>query len=138
MPFLEELKRRNVFRVGIAYAALSWVVIEVTNTVAPALGMPGWTLTVVTWLCIIGLPFALLFSWIYELTPEGLKREDDVDPSQTITHLTGRKLDFVIIGLLLAAVVFLVADNYLLDDVVETVEPAVTQPSKAWPAPGQA
>ena len=65
MSFLEELKRRNIFRVGIAYLALGWLVIEVTATVAPTLGMPEWTLTVVTWLGIIGLPFALLFAWAW-------------------------------------------------------------------------
>ena len=131
MSFLEELKRRNVFRVGIAYVALGWVMIEVTDTVAPVLGMPEWTLTVVTWFGIIGLPFALLFAWAFELTPEGLKREHEVDRTQSTTHLTGRKLDFVIIGLLVAAVVFLVADNYLLDEVVETAEVPVTQSSTA-------
>jgi len=114
MAFLAELKRRNVFRVGIAYAVLAWVVIQVTDTVAPVLKMPDWTLTLVVWIGIIGFPFALLFAWAFELTPEGLKRDHEVDRSSSITNVTGRKLDFVIIGLLATAVVFFVVHDYVL------------------------
>jgi len=114
MTFLAELKRRNVFRVGTAYAVLGWVVIQVTDTVGPVLHLPDWTLALVTWIGIIGFPFALFFAWAFELTPQGLKREEDVDRSSSITNVTGRKLDFVIIGLLAVAVVFLVLDNYVL------------------------
>jgi hypothetical protein len=115
MSFFEELKRRNVFRVGIAYAALSWVVIEVTGTVAPALNLPDWTLALVTWFGIIGFPFALVFAWAFELTPEGIKREHEVDRSQSVTHITGRKLDFAIIGLLVAALGYFAYDKFVLD-----------------------
>ena len=112
MGFLAELKRRNVFRVGIAYLVLGWVVVQVTDTVSSALSLPEWTLSLVIWLGVIGFPFALLFAWAFELTAEGLKREHEVDRSQSITHHTGRKVDFAIIGLLLFAVVFLVVDRY--------------------------
>ena len=115
MPFFEELKRRNVFRVGIAYAVLAWVVIEVTGTVAPALNLPGWTLALVTWFGIIGFPFALVFAWAFELTPEGIKREHEVDRSQSVTHITGRKLDFAIIGLLVVALGYFAYDKFVLD-----------------------
>jgi TolB-like protein len=114
MAFLAELKRRNVFRVGVAYAVLAWVVIQVTDTVAPVLKLPDWTLTLVVWIGIIGFPFALFFSWAFELTPEGLKREHEVDRSSSITRVTGRKLDFIIIGLLAMAVVFFVVHDYVL------------------------
>ena len=63
MGFVAELKRRNVFRVGIAYAAVGWVIIEVTDTVAPALGLPEWTLAFVIWFEIVGFPLALFFAW---------------------------------------------------------------------------
>ena len=119
MAFLAELKRRNVFRVGAAYAVLGWVVIQVTDTVGPVLHLPDWTLALVTWIGIIGFPFALFFAWAFELTPQGLKREQDVDRSSSITSVTGRKLDFAIIGLLAVAVVFLVVDNYVLKDKTE-------------------
>ena len=74
MRLIDELKRRNVFRVGAAYVLLGWLVIQVTDTVAPALKLPDWTLGFVTWVGIIGLPFALFFAWAYELTADGIKR----------------------------------------------------------------
>ncbi len=82
MSIIAELKRRNVFRVGIAYAVLGWVVIQVTDTISPVLNLPEWTLGLVTWLGVIGFPFALLLAWAFELTPEGLKREREIDRSQ--------------------------------------------------------
>ncbi|MFB3077036.1 MAG: hypothetical protein ACE1Y4_03425, partial [Lysobacterales bacterium] len=115
MSFFEELKRRNVFRVGIAYVVLAWVVIEVTDTVAPALNLPDWTLAFVTWLGIIGFPFALVFAWGFELTPEGIKREHEVDRSQSVAHITGRKLDFAIIGLLVVALGYFAYDKFVLE-----------------------
>lgn len=133
MGFFSELKRRNVFRVGAAYVVLGWVVIQVTDTVAPALGLPDWTLALVTWIGIVGFPFALLLAWAFELTPEGIKREHEVDRSQSITHVTGRKLDFAIIGLLVVALGFVVWDSYLSEpgEVVATEIPA----ESAEPAP---
>ena len=98
MSFFEELKRRNVYRVGIAYVVLGWVVIEVTDTVAPALNLPEWTLALVTWIGIIGFPFALVFASAFELTPEGLKKAHEVDPGEFITHDTGKKLEYVVIA----------------------------------------
>ncbi len=112
MGLIAELKRRNVFRVGVAYVLLAWVVIQVTDTVGPAIGLPEWTLTVVTWFGVIGFPFALFFAWAFELTPDGIRLEKDVDRAASVTHSTGRKIDFVIIGLLVVALLFVV----LLDD----------------------
>ena len=87
MGFIAELKRRNVFRVGVAYLVLGWVVIQVTDIVSPALNLPDWTLPMVTWFGVIGFPFALLFAWAFELTPEGIKREHEVDRTQSIAVL---------------------------------------------------
>jgi TolB-like protein len=100
MKLIDELKRRNVFRVGAAYVLLGWVVVQVTDTVSPALNLPEWTLSFVTWIGIIGFPIALFFAWAYELTPDGIKREGDVDPAESISQATGRKLDMVLIALL--------------------------------------
>ena len=119
MGIIAELKRRNVFRVGIAYLVLAWVVIQVTDTISPALNLPGWTLPLVTWLGVIGFPFVLIFAWAFELTPDGIKRDHEVDRSQSITPITGRKIDFVIIGLLLVAVGFLLVDRYTGQDEAE-------------------
>ena len=108
MGLFAELKRRNVFRVGVAYVLLAWVVIQVTDTVGPALNLPEWTLSVVTWFGVIGFPFALFFAWAFELTPSGIKLEKDVDRTDSVTHSTGRKIDFVIIGLLVIALLSVV------------------------------
>jgi TolB-like protein/Tfp pilus assembly protein PilF len=108
-----ELKRRNVFRAGVAYLALGWVVTQVTATVAPALHLPDWIVSVVLWIGVIGFPFVIMFSWVYELTPEGLKRESEVDRSASITHVTGRRLDYITIGLLLAAIGFSAFDRFV-------------------------
>src|SRR4249919_3769920 len=80
MRLFGELKRRNVFRASAAYLALGWVVTQVTSTVAPALHLPDWIVPVVVWIGVIGFPFVLVFSWVFELTPEGLKRERDLAP----------------------------------------------------------
>ncbi len=114
MSLIAELKRRNVFRVGAAYGIVGWLLIEVAHTAFPTLQLPAWTTTLVTVLLIMGFPVALVIAWAFEMTPEGIKREKDVESSESITHSTGRKLDFAIIGLLVVAVVFLVIDNYVL------------------------
>ncbi len=111
MSFFEELRRRNVIRVAIAYAVATWLLVEVSATTFPMLRLPEWTATFVTVLLMIGFPVALIFAWAYELTPEGLKKEKDVDRSQSITHITGRKLDFVIIAVLAIALVFFVSTH---------------------------
>ena len=104
MSLIAELKRRNVFRVSVAYLALGWIVTQVTSTVAPMLHLPPWIGPVVLWIGVIGFPFVVMFSWIYELTPEGLKRESEVDRAGSITHHTARRLDYVVIALLVAAI----------------------------------
>ena len=116
MGLLSELKRRNVFRVGIAYLLFAWIVVQVTSTVAPILQLPDWTLAFVLWIGVVGLPFVLIFAWAFELTPEGIKREKDVDRSQSITTTTAQKINHAVIGLLAVAVIFLMVDNYVLDD----------------------
>jgi TolB-like protein len=109
----EELKRRNVFRVAVAYVVLAWVVLQITDLMAPALHLPEWTLSLVAFLGIIGFPFALLLAWAFELTPEGIKRSEDVTPEDSITGSTAGNLNKVIIGLLCVAVVTLLADRFL-------------------------
>ncbi len=98
-----ELKRRNVFRVAIAYVVLAWIVLQAGETLAPALHLPEWVNSLLVFFAILGLPFAIFFAWAFELTPEGLKKEQDVDRSQSITGTTGRNLDFTIIALLVVA-----------------------------------
>jgi TolB-like protein/cytochrome c-type biogenesis protein CcmH/NrfG len=114
MPFIAELKRRNVFRVGAAYAIVAWLLIEVASVVLPTFEAPGWVMKVLTFLVILGFPLALILAWAFELTPEGLKREAEVDRTESTTHTKGRKLDFAIIGLLAIAVVYFAVDKFVL------------------------
>jgi TolB-like protein/Tfp pilus assembly protein PilF len=111
--FLAELRRRNVFKVAAAYAIVGWLLIQVATVFAPALSLPGWSVRLVAFLLILGFPVALILSWAYELTPEGVKRSKTVPLAHSITRVTGRKLDFAIIALLLLAVGFVFAKDYL-------------------------
>jgi len=130
MSFIKELKRRNVIRVGIAYAVASWLLIEVSTTTFPMLRLPEWTATFVVVLLLIGLPLALIFAWAYELTPEGLKKEKDVDRSSSITRVTGRKLDFMIIAVLVMAVAYFAYDEIFIDSAREQAQPTAGTPVK--------
>jgi len=112
--FWNEIKRRNVVRVGLAYAVVAWVALQVIDFSLQVISAPHWILQVSALLAAIGFPCALVFAWVYEMTPEGLKRESEIDPAQSITLHTGRKLDRVIIGVLALAVVALGVRQFLL------------------------
>ncbi len=106
-----ELKRRNVVRVAVAYAVVSWLILQLTDVLMPLLALPEWVDRLVFLLLVIGFPLALIFAWAFELTPEGLKKEKDVDRAESITQNTGRKLDFAIIAVLAVALVFFVGTH---------------------------
>lgn len=112
--FFEELKRRNVFRVAIAYVVVAWLILQVGDALAPALLLPDWVNTLLAFFLILGLPIALFFAWAYELTPEGVKPQKDVDHSESVAQGTGRKLDFLIIAVLAVAVIVFAIDRFLL------------------------
>ncbi len=112
--FLQEVKRRNVFRVGLVYIFAAWLTIQVVDVMFPALNVPEWAISAVAVLLLIGFPFALIFAWAFEMTPEGIKREKDVDRSQSITPKTGKKLNSLIMLVLVAAVGFLLVDKFVL------------------------
>jgi len=111
LNFFGELKRRNVFRVGIAYGIASWVILQIIDVVFPIIELPEWAPKLILAILAVGLVPALIFAWAFELTPEGLKKEKEVDRSQSITNKTGRKLDFGIIGILLVGIGFLLVDR---------------------------
>ena len=113
--FIEEVKRRNVFKVAIVYLIAGWLTMQVVDVMFPALNLPLWTITAVAALILIGFPFALIFAWAFELTPDGLKREKDVDRSESITPQTGKQLNRITVGLLTLAVVFLLFDRCMLN-----------------------
>jgi TolB-like protein/Flp pilus assembly protein TadD len=137
MSLIAELKRRNVFRVGAAYAIVAWLLVEVASVVLPALHLPDWTLTFLIIVILAGLPLALIIAWAFELTPEGIKRETVVDPAESITRVTGRKLDFAIIGLLAIAVVYFALDKFVLDAGREDPEASAEQVPAAESVAGE-
>ena len=92
MSLIAELRRRNVFRVGAAYAIVAWLLVEVASVVMPALHLPDWTLTFLVFLVIAGFPLALIFAWAFELTPEGIKFDREVRQSRPMTPNTIKKL----------------------------------------------
>jgi TolB-like protein len=107
----EELKRRNVVRVGIAYLVLGWVTLQVGDILFDMFEAPVWVGKTFAGLLLLGLPFALLFAWAFELTPEGVKKTAEVDSSDSITHSTGRKLDFIVIAALAVALGYFIWDG---------------------------
>ena len=115
MLFFEELKRRNVIRLGLAYVASSWLIVQAAETVFPAFGIgPGGIRTVIIILAIGLLP-TLIFAWVFELTPEGLKLERDVDRDASVTLQTGKKLDRAVIAILALALSYFAIDKFILD-----------------------
>jgi len=130
MSFFKELKRRNVVRVGIAYTVATWLLIQVTDIVFPRIGLPDSAVTLVIALLAIGFIPALIVAWAFELTPEGIKREKDVDRSQSIAPTTGRKLDRMIIGVLTVLVAYLLIDKLVLDQSEPVPQPQAVQVSE--------
>jgi TolB-like protein/Flp pilus assembly protein TadD len=95
--FFAELKRRNVYKVAVAYAVVAWLLIQVTTQVFPFFGLPNWAVQMVVLAMVIGFPIALVLSWAFELTPDGIKREGEIAPRRSSTRQTGRKLTALII-----------------------------------------
>jgi len=104
MSFWGELKRRNVFKVGAAYLIAAWLILQVASITFPTLNLPEWTLTFVTVLLIIGFLIAIILAWAYEVTPGGVKPTKQVPLADSITHVTGRKLNYVLAWLIIVLV----------------------------------
>jgi len=110
-----ELRRRSVFRVGIAYLAVTWLSLQVADVVLPILEAPEWLLRALFFSALLGFPLALVLAWFYELTPDGIKVDSEAEAIESVGFL-GRRLDFAIIGLLVLAIGFLVADKYVFEE----------------------
>lgn len=104
LNFIDELKRRIVFKVSAAYAVVGWLIIEVVDTLAPRMALPDWVPGFVIILVLVGFPIAAFFAWAFELTPEGVKRTGDVDPQSSVTATTGQRINYLIIAALLGVV----------------------------------
>ena len=114
MSFIEELKRRNVFKVGIAYLVSCWLIIQMADILLENIGAPVWVLQTIFVLLGVGFFITLFFAWAFEMTPEGVKREKDVDRSESITNVTSQKLNSVIIGVLVVALAYFAIDKFIL------------------------
>ena len=112
MSIFQELKRRNVIRVAVAYVIPAWLILQVADVVLGNIGAPAWVFQTILLVLGLGLPLALVFAWAFELTPEGLKREKDVDRSTSVTQQTGRKLDRAIIAVLVIALSYFAWDKF--------------------------
>src|SRR5213595_492270 len=108
--FLTELKRRNVYRAAVAYVVVAWFLTQLTTQVFPFFEIPNSAVRFVVIALAVGFPIAMLLSWLYEFTPEGIVRTEDLHPAQarSIQRATGRVLDFIIIGVLLLAIAMLI------------------------------
>ena len=101
--FFAELKRRNVYKVAVAYAVVSWLLIQIATQVFPFFEIPNWAVRLVVLILILGFPVALILAWAFEITPEGIKRAEDVSPNESITRKTGRKLAGITIAVTVVA-----------------------------------
>ena len=110
--FFSELRRRNIFRVAAAYAIVSWLIIQIATSTFPVLEIPSWCVRLVIVLVILGFPVAMLLAWAYELTPEGLKRTEDVAPTEAARRPVTQRLNITIIAVLACAVAFLIYQRY--------------------------
>jgi TolB-like protein/Tfp pilus assembly protein PilF len=112
MGLVSELRRRNVFRMAVVYVVAAWLVMQVGEVLVTLGNLPNWVGPAILALLAVGFPIALIVSWFYELTPEGISLEKDVEAAESITHITGRRMDFIVIALLGAAVIVFAYDKW--------------------------
>lgn len=112
MKLFIELKRRNVLRMAALYVVAAWLIMQVAEVIITLAELPGWSGQLVLTVLAVGFPIALVFSWFYELTPEGISLEKEVDRAESITHVTGRRMDFVVIAMLCAALLLFAHDKW--------------------------
>ena len=112
MSIFRELKRRNVLRMAVLYAVVAWLIMQVAEVIIGLANLPEWIGPIILALLAVGFPIALIVSWFYELTPEGISLEKDVAAAESITHVTGRRLDFLVISLLCAGLILFAYDKW--------------------------
>jgi TolB-like protein/Tfp pilus assembly protein PilF len=123
MNLIQELKRRNVFKVAIAYVVASWLLLQVTDVLVPILTLPDWAARLIFLFLLVGFIPALIFAWAFELTPDGLKKEKEVDRSKSIAPQTGRKLDRTIMAIMGVALIYFVVDKFFLNTATINEQP---------------
>jgi TolB-like protein len=131
----EQLKQRNVFRVAVLYLAVCWLTLDPVHVIFHMLDVPIWANRLVVMLMAVGFPAVVIFAWVYEITPEGLKPSEEVPHGQSIRKLTGRRLDRAIIAVLAVALAYFVVDKFWISKHLSASEPAVpaveSQPQSA-------
>jgi TolB-like protein len=120
LSFYTELKRRNVFKVAVVYSAVAWLLLQVSDTLGPALHLPEWFVSAVAFLLILGFPVSVIFAWAFDLTPEGLKMEAKADPAAPEAGQTGRKLNRIVVAVLVLALSYFVIDKVVFDSSRDT------------------
>jgi len=125
VSLLAELRRRNVIRVAAAYVVLSWLILQMGDLLFDLMALPDWANRIVLVILVLGFPVAVILSWVFELTPEGVRRESQVDRSRSITRETGRRLDYVTLAALALVVALVIVDRQ-------------TRPAREAPAPAAA
>jgi len=130
MSFFEELKRRNVFRMAVLYLVAAWLLLQVTDVLSSLLTLPGWAGSFVVMLLLLGFPIMLMVSWVYEMTPEGLRRDKDIDHSESVSSETGRKINTLTVVLLVLAIAVVALDR-LLPETVTVVDAPTPAPTNA-------
>ncbi|MGD9340130.1 MAG: hypothetical protein PVG76_04265 [Chromatiales bacterium] len=126
MSFFEELKRRNVFRVGMAYAVSAWVVLQIVDLVLDNSEAPDWVMVVFMLAVVLGFIVSLIIAWAYEVTPEGIKRESEVDRDNSITLQTGKKLNYITIGAVGVLIALFAGDRFSSEEAPSQSDTAVT------------
>jgi TolB-like protein len=132
--FLEQLKHRNIIRVGILYLVACWLILDPVHVVFHMLEVPAWANRLVVILMVIGFPVILLFAWVYEITPEGLKPTVEVDPHRSIRKLTGQRLDRAIMVVLVLGIAYLLVDKFWLSKHTTNEQPVAAVTPGATPA----
>jgi len=133
MSFINELKRRNVIKVAAAYTIVGWLIMQAGEVLSPALHLPDWINSALAFFLILGFPLALIFAWAFEMTPDGIKKEKDVDRSNSITNVTGQKLNHTVIVLLVAALAYFAYDKFLLQSQNADTQAVVSEATTETP-----
>jgi hypothetical protein len=118
LSFFEELKRRNVFKVGIVYGITAWVIAQMAGLAADSFLAPGWVMKMLISILMLGFPVALLMAWAYELTPQGLQRESNAIKEQPTSKANG-KINRAIIIALIVTLAYIAYDKLVLDPIIE-------------------
>ena len=132
MSFFNELKRRNVFKVAAAYVIVGWLIMQAGEVMRPALRLPEWINSALAFFLILGFPLAMFFAWAFEMTPEGIKKDKDVDQDHSIANATGGILNRTIIIALVLALAYISIDKFILDpkrdaELLESVQTEAVQ-----------